>query len=889
MNRVTTAALIALAAAFPTSSWAMQPAACGASAAMRVSARRWPPPLDRQVTLRGDKVTLRDAMAQLAAAAHVKLSYVAELLPLDRVSCLSYQSVAAGDVLADLLRGTDVEPVVAGDDQVVLAPMRRSAAAAVGQDSAAPRASVLQRVVVTGSPVTAAERSSTTSMDVVSRETLARQSSDGSLAGMLEGAVPGVWVWQQSPTTFMARYGSIRGASSFGLSYPKIYIDGIEVANPLLVRQLDPATIERLEVVRGPQGGALYGADANSGVINIITRHDGAVADGRRLELRSTAGVSGSEFAGAGVLTQQHALAFRTGTTERSAGLGLSMSTLGAYVPGAFAQSFGANGDARVVGARTVFTGTARFFSERAGSPANPLLPGLAGWQANGAPEDEHGAGGYQAPRAQDSHSGPGSPRINPMPWPGALAPDTGAVQSMRQYTLGGTLAFAPNDRWTHTFVLGADGYRLANPATDNGPIPSATDSALAAARGGTDRITARVSSTARFGSADRAAASLTLTAEHVASRDESLIRSALVRETSFSSGEGSANSDGSTSVQTELGEARLVGWRGSSGLVAQTTASYANRFFLTAGMRLERDAALVGSTRTAALPMLGGAVVSDRGDLTVKLRATYGKAIRPVQGAIHELALGGRRAALVAYDLAPEQQAGIEVGGDLFVGRTFGVHVTRFDQRATGLIQSVAVTLPARSDSRGASSESGPSDSYVAYQLQNVGAIANRGWELQGTADLGRLSLATALSLVDSRVDRLAEGYTGDLRAGERMLDVPARTLSLTGSWAGAGWLGSLTVARAMDWVGYDRMAVARALTSGGLAATDLVGERLRSFWRAYDGATRLRASFTRDLFRGVSLVLTGDNLLGQQRGEPDNATVVPGRTVTAGFKAKF
>jgi iron complex outermembrane receptor protein len=66
-------------------------------------------------------------------------------------------------------------------------------------------------------------------------------------------------------------------------------------------------------------------------------------------------------------------------------------------------------------------------------------------------------------------------------------------------------------------------------------------------------------------------------------------------------------------------------------------------------------------------------------------------------------------------------------------------------------------------------------------------------------------------------------------------------------------------------------------------------VGDRLRGYWRQYDGVTRLRASITRDLFRGLSLVMTGDNLLGQQRGEPDNATVVPGRTVTAGLKAKF
>ena len=120
-------------------------------------------------------------------------------------------------------------------------------------------------------------------------------------------------------------------------------------------------------------------------------------------------------------------------------------------------------------------------------------------------------------------------------------------------------------------------------------------------------------------------------------------------------------------------------------------------------------------------------------------------------------------------------------------------------------------------------------------------------------------------------------------------MLDVPARTASVTGSWTAARWFGSLTLARAGDWTGYDRVAIANALTSGGLMARDLVGERLRSYWREYDGVTRVRANFTRDLFRGLSLVLAGDNLLGQQRGEPDNATIVPGRTITAGIKAKF
>jgi len=739
---------------------------------------------------------------------------------------------------------------------------------------------VLDRVVVTGVASDDPQRGVPISYDVVSGDKLARQES-GSLSHLLDGSVPGVWVWQQSPATLLARYGSVRGASSFGLSYPKIYIDGIEVANPLIVRQFDPSTIERLEVIRGPQGSALYGADANSGVINIITRHDGASANGQRLELESTAGVSGGQFAPQGVLTQQHALAFRAGTSERSVGLGVNVATLGAYIPGAFARTVAANGDVRYVGARSVFTGIARFTSERAGSPANPVLPRLT-IPAPGQMPAGRRAGGDAA---SYSRSGPDGARNAPdsNPFGPSFVTDTaGRTQAVSEYTVGGTLAWAPNDRWTHTFVLGVDGYRLANPSLDDGPIPSPTDSALAAAQGGGDRVTARVTSSARFGALERLSSLLTFTAEHAAIREQSTIVSTMVGQTS--------SGPGSRPMQTVSdGEAQLVGWRGNSGLVAQANTSLRNRVFLTTGLRLERDDALVGSTRVTALPMLGGAVVGDRGDVTFKVRAAYGKGIRPVQGAIRELAWSGRRTALVAYDITPEQQAGVEAGADLFVGRTLGFHVTRFDQQATGLIQSVPVTVPARETERGARYDDNAGGTYVAYELQNVGEIANRGWELQGTADFGRLSLGSSLSLVDSRVQRVASGYSGDLRAGDRMLEVPARTVSATGSWKGNRWFSSLTLSRASDWTGYDRVAVANALTSGGLLPSDLVGDRLRSYWRQYAGVTRLRANFTRDLFRGVSLVLTGDNLLGQQRGEPDNATVVPGRTLTAGLKAKF
>ena len=67
---------------------------------------------------------------------------------------------------------------------------------------------------------------------------------------------------------------SIRGA---GTDQTLVLIDGVQVNDPSSVggafdfSRLDPAGIERIEVLRGPQA-VLYGSDAIGGVINIITK-----------------------------------------------------------------------------------------------------------------------------------------------------------------------------------------------------------------------------------------------------------------------------------------------------------------------------------------------------------------------------------------------------------------------------------------------------------------------------------------------------------------------------------------------------------------------------------------------------------------------------------------
>ena len=196
----------------------------------------WPSPLDTLVTLRARGVSLRDALDRLGATSGVPLAYSSDLLPLDRPVCVVAERQPLGLVLATLLAGTNVQAQVVAH-KVVLAPT-------AGPREAAPaKVSVLERVIVTGSAVGASRRPFAVGVEVIDGDEL-RLGGVGGLASALDAYVPGLWLWDQAPGSLVAQYGGVRGASSFSTSYPKMYIDGIEVANPLLVTQLNPDAVE---------------------------------------------------------------------------------------------------------------------------------------------------------------------------------------------------------------------------------------------------------------------------------------------------------------------------------------------------------------------------------------------------------------------------------------------------------------------------------------------------------------------------------------------------------------------------------------------------------------------------------------------------------------------
>jgi iron complex outermembrane receptor protein len=816
-----------------------------------VSNTRWAPPLDRFVTVRASSLSLRAAIDRVAAAAKLRVSYSAELVPLDREVCFDARQASAGEVLFELLTGTNVSAVGVGGDQVVLtprAPSRTPPATAVTPDMAS-SIGILDRVLVTGSaPVGAPERDLTMGVNVLDGHQLARDNSS-TISNALDAYVPGVWAWTRSPSSMISSYASIRGASSFGLSYPKMYIDGIEVANPLLVGRFNASSVDRIEVIRGPQGSALYGTDAISGVVNIVTRHEGASSDGSIAQVRSSAGLSQSLYAH-NVLTQDHEVAITAGTSARSMDLHVSGGSMGSFIPDGYSRDLMATASARVVGARSTFSTTARLFAEQAGTPNSPLLV----QPSRSINNDVYGNGNV---------GGGGHVMGSPV----QDAPST-APQSVSEYTLGATATTSPSDRWTHSIVAGIDGYRLSNVKTAATPVPSDVDLALRAAEGGADRATFRATSELHLRPSEPTHATVTLSAEHSTLRAATLTDMPIVLQTP---------TYGRATLPSESRDDRVTSWQNSTGLTAATNLAWNNALFATGGVRLEHDSRLASNDALETLPMLGAASVTELGPMTVKLRAAYGKGIRPPTTLSRMQLWQVRDGALTQTPLGPERQSGIESGIDLMFQHALTLQVTRFDQLASGLIQQVALPADSATIHR------------MMYVAQNVGDVTNRGWEFQATSNISHLSISGSMSLVDSRVKNLASGYSGDLVVGDRMLQVPARTGSLNLGWTENRWFASLTGTRAFDWINYDEIALADASNSANGRSRDLTGDRLRQYWMRYNGSLHLRASASRDIRDGVAVEFSADNLLNYQRGEPDNLTIVPGRTIMTGVRVKF
>lgn len=148
-----------------------------------------------------------------------------------------------------------------------------------------PVAVTLDEVVTTATGETARKREQGNVVGTLTPEP-AQLATAGNISQLLTGRIPGVDVASPGGTIGSSARFRIRGASSLSLSNePLLIIDGIRVDNnsgsttigvggqvPSRFNDINPEDIDKIDILKGPAAGALYGTAAANGVIQITTK-----------------------------------------------------------------------------------------------------------------------------------------------------------------------------------------------------------------------------------------------------------------------------------------------------------------------------------------------------------------------------------------------------------------------------------------------------------------------------------------------------------------------------------------------------------------------------------------------------------------------------------------
>ena len=148
-----------------------------------------------------------------------------------------------------------------------------------------PSAVTLEEVVVTGTAGDQRRKAQGATVAELSVSDILSNAPVRTVEQVLQSRSPGVSVTLASGTSGAFSAIRIRGGASISLSNePLVYVDGIQIASGAgnnfslngqvtsRLSELNPQDFESVEIIKGPAAATLYGANASTGVINIITK-----------------------------------------------------------------------------------------------------------------------------------------------------------------------------------------------------------------------------------------------------------------------------------------------------------------------------------------------------------------------------------------------------------------------------------------------------------------------------------------------------------------------------------------------------------------------------------------------------------------------------------------
>lgn len=875
-------------------------AAPAAAAAPLGEAREAP----RRITLALEGVTLGQALRAIATESGVRVAYSSTVVPVGRRVSLHVRNATASDALDSALAGTGVVARLWSATQVVLERAERSAdttadragargrvtdaetgapvdhgritvddggaAAETGPDGAyrltgvtpgAHRLSVrrvgyepagrsvvfvrdsaitadfalratarpLDEVVVTGTIAPTEVRAVPSPITIISAKDI-EQSGATQLDGLFRGTVPGA-VDIDNGTHDGYPGLAFRGGIDFnqGVSSPaKVYVDGVELAYGNAMSQIDPKTIDHIEITRGPQASTLYGAGAMVGVIQIFTKRGSASLTHPNVDAQVSAGGVQSQWASGETFHQDQSLGVSAGDTAFDYSARASYTTTGQWAP---------EYDSK----RAVFSG-------RVGGDLGGLRLDLTGQYSHRlyhvAPIDP-----YMAQAVRDGRWETGFDVFFDKPFfPSDVRTDE---------NVGLTAGFSTAPWWQHHIVLGFDGYD--NPRGSTEPrFLTPGDSLRTYGEFATSRASVAYNTTLSAHLGSSVTSALTLGADYWS--------------TTQSSVSASEHGDGTFAP----GAAYTRNTYDNTGVFAQEQLGFSNHFFLTAGIRNDHDDNFGSGYGSATAPRVGASYAGNAGTVAYKVRASYGVAIQPPLPFQKNASLAAAPFSIQVAnpDLGPERQRGFDGGVELYFGNRASFAATYYKQRVDNMITLVDL--------------SGPGDTTVIQQNQNIGRVKNSGVELEGSLNVAPLTFSATYSVFHSTVDQVSGGALGDgtgqYHPGDRLLVIPKAsggfntglTLGRTQLHAGLTYIGSFR--------NYDRIALFDAVFgSGGNPQAP------RAYIIDYPSVFKWNASITQAFSHGVSAFVRVDNLTNSYASEVDNITAVYGRLTVVGLRAAW
>jgi len=624
-----------------------------------------------------------------------------------------------------------------------------------------PSATPLDQVVVTGTVIPTELRAIPNAITVVPGEELERRGITH-IDQLFRGDIPGLYAQNTGSTGSQPGHVVMRsrgGTSLDGtLNQPiKTYVDGVELADPSYLGLIDPRSIDRIEVVTGPQASTIYGSNAINGVMQIFTKRGTSARPQVTLSLAS--GLIQNNYSAAFTPNHDYSAQLSGNEGHISYDVGTSWGYVGAWTPAIRTGALGAYSGVRLQQGPWTLDGHLRVVSsvnQGRGSPS----------QDN---ENKMASGLY-------------------LPGGGLLIPFT-STSATRSF--GVTGSYTPTSWWSHTLQLGQD--NLESGTQLSGRVyGTPSDTLLSITQSTLTLNTLKYNSTINVPVAP------------------------FLNVTTTAGAEGWRNLDMSwsgqpTSLTGALNDPHLQISRQPShdaGAFLQAQAGIWDAFFVTYGIRAEWNPNYGANATPNIAPKYGVGYTTTLGLLTAKIRGSYGRSTRPPvvdqKKSIfneNDLYHPPHDRQLANLDLEPEDQQGGEGGLELYWGNRLSLTVTRYNQTVDHLVTYVKVDSVDYFD--WVKQAYHLPDWYNAiagyqYQYLNIGSIRNQGWEMQSTVSGGPFTVKGTYSFMKSRLIGITPTYRSQFPQyvpGSILQNAPEHTWALAAQYARARTSVSLNI----------------------------------------------------------------------------------------------